>query len=173
MLRILSRYCHIAIYTTFIIFTISNKVYAKNLCKTAVQKYLGFAIYQITLCKEAEVKYENIFNNQFSLQIHYQKDSSANFLNNRSIFEIKKHYQINKEKEQFYRQTLKFFPNVKEGDEITLDFNPQNGIKFYYNKNFIGTIIDKDFATQFANIWLHPQSTFKKTRDFLFLPEKQ
>jgi signal recognition particle subunit SRP54 len=56
-------------------------------------------------------------------------------------------------------------------DEIKMDFDPNYGSTFYINNKFFGEIRDITFATRVANIWLHPNSTFKETRDFLLKNE--
>ena len=49
-----------------------------------------------------------------------------------------------------------------------MNFNHIKGITIFYNNKLIVNIDKLDYSIKFANIWLHPNSTFKKTRDLYF-----
>ena len=58
-----------------------------------------------------------------------------------------------------------FFPAVKNGDEILMQFNPHYGAKFYYNGKFFGEITNITLAIRNA--------TFKNTRNFFLINEQR
>ena len=98
--------------------------------------------------------------------------SSSKWIGDNSLSEIEKHYNLTESEKALYKKHFdSFFPNVNNGDEILMQFNPKFGSKFYYNGNFIGEIKNITFAIRTANIWLHPNATFKDTRNFLFTDE--
>jgi len=142
------------------------------LCKTKLQKYYALKIYDITLCRNKLTTYESIFQTKFSIALSYKKSSSGSWIASRSLSEINKHYKLtDKQKQDYAKYFEEFFPSVKNMDEIKMDFDPNYGSTFYINNKFFGEIRDITFATRVANIWLHPNSTFKETRDFLLKNE--
>jgi hypothetical protein len=153
----------------FLIFYFNSEIAnSKEYCKTLLQKYAGLSIYNINICAAKDIKYNNIFDTNFTITLHYLKNSSSKWIINRSIKEIKKHYNLTKEDERFYQETLTSFPDIKVGDEVKMNFNHIKGITIFYNNKLIVNIDKLDYSIKFANIWLHPNSTFKKTRDLYF-----
>ncbi len=154
---------------TFLIFYFNlETANSTEYCKTILQKYALLSIYNITICGEKDVKYNNIFNTNFTITIKYLRNSSSKWIINQSIKEIQKHYILTKEEESFYREKFTSFPNIKLQDEVKIKFNHVNGIRVYHNNKPIMNIADLDYSIKFTNIWLHPNATFKKTRDLYF-----
>ena len=154
----------------FVVFLMLNiNANAMEYCKSKVQTFLLMKLYTITLCKQTNITYNELFNSAFSIELEYHMKSSSKWISNRSIEEMEKHYNLSQEeKKRYLKQMLTIFPNITKGDKIMLIYQPQNESKFYYNQKPIGHITDQTFATRFTNIWLHPNSTFKETRNFLF-----
>lgn len=151
---------------------LTKSVNAEVACKTKLQTFFLKHIYEITLCKEKEVQYEDIFKNTFSIELEYRMSSSSKWIGKRSLSEIQKHYNLTEKEEESYKKHFEnFFPNVEDGDKILLKFDPKFGAKFYYNGVFFGEIKDIEFAIRTGNIWLHPDASFKDTRNFLFSNE--
>lgn len=151
---------------------ISASANAQIICKTKLQQYLMIKLYNITLCRKVGVQYDNIFQTEFTIKLKYRTSSSSYWISSRSLAEIHKYYNLTvQEKQEYKKHFTDFFPNVKNDDEIKMEFIPEYGAKFYYNGQFFGEIKDKTFAMRTANIWLHPNATFQDTRDFLFLNE--
>ncbi len=145
---------------------------ADVLCKMRLQKYYMLKVYEITLCKESSVDYDTIFQKSFSIKLKYKMSSSSKWIGNSSLSEIEKHYNLTESEKVLYKKHFDgFFPSVKNGDEILMQFSPKFGSKFYYNDKLFGEINNITFATRTANIWLHPNATFKDTRNFLFTDE--
>ncbi len=157
----------IKLLITFLMLTINAN--AVEYCKSKVQTFLFMKLYTITLCKQTNITYNELFNSAFSIELEYHMKSSSKWISNRSIEEIQKHYNLSQdEKQKYLKEMLTIFPNITKGDKIMLIYQPHNGGKFYHNQKPIGKITDQTFATRFINIWLHPNSTFKETRNFLF-----
>lgn len=155
-----------------LVIIISIYANAETICKTKLQKYFMLKVYEITLCKEEHLDYNSIFQTSFSIVLKYKMSSSSHWIGNRSLSEICKNYQLTEEERKAYKKHFNgFFPSVQNGDEIKMEFSPKYGAEFYFNGKFFGKIEDITFATRTANIWLHPNSTFKGTRDFLFANE--
>jgi hypothetical protein len=145
---------------------------AEELCKTKLQTYFLKEIYEITLCKNKDASYDDIFKTEFMVELEYKMSASGTWIGRSSLDEIKKHYSLNTKEEAEYVGVLnEFFPNVKNGDRITMKFEPQKGAVFYYNGSFWRQISDITFAKRIANIWLHPNARFKDTRNFLLANE--
>ena len=141
---------------------------AVEYCKSKVQTFVFMKLYTITLCKQTNITYNELFHSAFSIELEYHMKSSSKWISNRSIEEIEKHYNLSQdEKQKYLKQMLTIFPNITKGDKIMLIYQPQSGGKLYHNQKPIGKITDQTFTTRFVNIWLHPSSTFKETRDFL------
>lgn len=129
-------------------------------------------VYDITLCKNDGINYDSIFHTTFSITLKYRMSSSGIWIGRRSLSEISKHYKLTEAEKQAYKKHFDgFFPSVKNSDEIKMEFSHQHGAKFYFNNKLFGEITDITLAIRTANIWLHPNSTFKDTRDFLFSNE--
>jgi hypothetical protein len=151
---------------------LTKSVNAEVSCKTKLQTFFLKHIYEITLCKEKELQYEDIFKNTFSIELEYRMSSSSKWIGKRSLSEIQKHYNLTEKEEESYKKHFEnFFPNVEDGDKILLKFDPKFGAKFYHNGVFFGEIKDIEFAIRTGNIWLHPDASFKETRNFLFSNE--
>lgn len=143
--------------------------FAGEACKSKMQTYFFKNIYIITLCKQKEYGYNQIFNATFSIELEYQISASKNFLTDSSIENIESNYNLTEEEKRYYKKTLyNIFPSVEKADKIKLYYHHQKGIIFYYNNNVIGEITDLTFAKRMADIWIHPNAKFKNTRDFLF-----
>ena len=56
-------------------------------------------------------------------------------------------------------ELLSIWPDVTEGDVISLAIDPSGVSTFLFNGNAIGTIGDPQFGEDFAGIWLSPDTT--------------
>lgn len=56
--------------------------------------------------------------------------------------------------EKYTDRLLTMWPNIKEGESLTLATNDQGHSIFYHNDNQVGEINDTQFATHFLAIWL-------------------
>ncbi|MCV2883205.1 chalcone isomerase family protein [Aestuariibacter sp. AA17] len=56
------------------------------------------------------------------------------------------------------------WPDVKDGDQLSLLVTADNTSHFYFNQSLIGSIPDADFGEHFLAIWLSPDCSFPKAR---------
>ncbi len=95
-------------------------------------------------------------------------------MHKRECIEIDKQYNFTESEKVLYKKHFDgFFPAVKNGDEILMQFNPHYGAKFYYNGKFFGEITNITLAIRNVNILLHPNATFKNTRNFFLINEQR
>lgn len=124
-------------------------------------KTFGLKIYYIELFSD-----KNIYSskNNLAIVINYQRNFSKKILVDRSIVEIKRTNIIDdKETLSSYEKTLnEIYSDVKIGDRKTAYYNPQKGVKLYFNGQKIGEITDPVFAKRFMGIWLNPDSSYPK-----------
>lgn len=66
--------------------------------------------------------------------------------------------------EEWRRQMLRAFVDVKPGDSIAGVFLPGQGARFYYNGRLTAAIDDARFARAFFDIWLNPDTRADKLR---------
>lgn len=59
------------------------------------------------------------------------------------------------------------WPDVTEGDTITLDVDAVGVSRFYFNGEWLGVVEDPDFAPMFIAIWLSPKTSRPAHREGL------
>lgn len=136
--------------------------------------FLQINLYDISLCNNQSPKsnYRDIWNEQFALIIHYNKNISKQRLVEASIEQIKKHNQISEsEAQNIVTKLSEIFPEVKKNDEISALYF-KGMVTLEHNQKRIGIISGKTFAKQFMNIWLEPKNEFQKMRFDLLNYEK-
>ena len=139
-------------------------------------KWFGIKIYDVYLCSDdiKNINPSNLYSNNFSLVIIYDKAFDKERLTKRSITEMQKYHTL-KDQSYYYNKLLEVFVDVKKLDTIEAKYKivAKNGTKkavveFYYNNNLTGIIEDKIFAEMFLNIWLHPKNNYKNMHKDLF-----
>ena len=68
---------------------------------------------------------------------------------------------------QWLDQLNQMWPDIKEGDCLTLVENDQGHAEFYQADKLLGTIANKTFTEYFLAIWLSPESRFEDEREQL------
>lgn len=68
------------------------------------------------------------------------------------------------EHESWLQQLQTMWPDVKSGDNITLDWSDPMLSRFYFNGKLLGTIDNPDFGKLFAAIWLSEKTEYPKVR---------
>ena len=128
-------------------------------------KVLFWNIYDSTLYS-ADGKYQQDAFPQ-ALQLVYLRDIDAE--------ELLKHTRdewhrlgVPKQSAQHWLSQLKaIFPDIKEGDELTLRVSEQGHSEFYFNSQAIGLITEAEFGSAFLRIWLDENSSYPKVREQL------
>ncbi len=97
------------------------------------------------------------------------KDFSKEDLIQTSIDEIVRINQLDqKDTEKLYRASFeKIFVDVKKGDKKIAIYDPNFGLKLFYNGRLIGKVKDRVFAKRFFDIWLNKNAKFKNLRNKL------
>lgn len=90
-----------------------------------------------------------------ALKITYHRDLTAERRLEKAMEDLDdqgKHTQETLAKWKDEMETI--FPNVKEGDTITIFKNESLNTEFYHNNNYRGFIDDPEFTQAFMGIWL-------------------
>lgn len=99
-------------------------------------------------------------------QITYLKSISSEDLVSRTV-EQWQHIGIStKQYEQYLPVLRQIWPDIKTGDSLALLID-QEGSKFYYNQEVIGSINTKEFGPMFLDIWLAKNTSQPKLRNEL------
>jgi len=134
--------------------------------------FLLLKVYDVYLCTDdKEYLYpEEIFKTNFSLIINYNMNFDKRELSKSSIEEINRYYDLNKKDENnYYKQLMSIFPNVKKGDTIEAKYSKNGIVSFYHNKSLAGKITEPKFSQEFMDIWLYKDNKYKKMTKDLFL----
>ncbi len=113
-------------------------------------------------------KGDELFKNPLSLELSYLRSLSGKDIAEQSAKEL---ISIGRKKEEVKKWTEemnKIFPDVNSGDSILANYNPEDGIVFYFNRDKeIGKIKDKVFARAFIDIWLSEKTNADDLREKL------
>lgn len=140
---------------------VKNNFSSPNIIGKYHLKVFGFNIYQIALISDHK---EFSYKNKVAILINYERAFAKNKLLDKSIEEIKR---INNIKDESllsdYRQKLsQIFCDVRKGDRKLAFFDPQSGLKLYFNGSLMGQINDKILSQRFIDIWLSDKSSYPK-----------
>ena len=101
----------------------------------------------------------------FALALRYDTDLSSSLLVDRSLDAMRRSPDFPEAQAASYTSQLSaIFPNVDEGDVVTVLYLPQKGALFYFNGKPCGAIKDKAFAQRFFNIWFSPHTSEPELR---------
>ena len=90
-----------------------------------------------------------------ALDIKYSRDLTAKRRLEKAMEDLEDQGKYSKEKlKEWEKQMATIFPNVKEGDTITIFKNESLNTEFYHNNNYRGFIDDPEFTEAFMGIWL-------------------
>ncbi|WP_404407672.1 chalcone isomerase family protein [Pseudidiomarina marina] len=105
---------------------------------------------------------------QRALQLSYLRDIKASDLVDTTAEEWERlGITMSDEHQQWLDDLREMWPNVKEGDCITLLETEQGHAKFFGPSGELGEINSAQFTDDFLAIWLDKNSRFKKERDEL------
>ena len=125
--------------------------------------FLRMKIYDVSLCYDNKsiLNEKEIYKNNFSIIIKYDKNVSSEKIVKSSISRIIDYSRIKKIEQGLYSQKLyNIFPNVAKGDIIEARYEKIGDTSFYHNKKFIGKITNKKFSMTFLNIWLEKENKY-------------
>lgn len=95
-----------------------------------------------------------------ALSIRYFREIEGADIAERSAEEIRKQgFSDNDMLEDWRKQMLAIFPNVKDGTELTALFTSKKTTDFYHNGEHIGVVKDPLFGKFFFDIWLNEKTS--------------
>lgn len=117
----------------------------------------NISLYQIKNAPELE-----------ALNIEYSRDLTAKRRLEKAMEDLEAQGKYSKEKlKEWEKQMAIIFPNVKEGDTITIFKNESLNTEFYHNNNYRGFIDDPEFTEAFMGIWLSEKPANVKMKNEL------
>lgn len=133
-------------------------------------KIFLLSIYDAKLWAE---RAEDIYAKPLSLELKYKRTFKGKDIADRSIKEIISAGHSKSEVEEWRQRLTQIFPDVKDGDTILANFNPEKGIVFYLNTSKeLGQLSDLSFSKKFLDIWLGEKTSAPDLRAKL-LGEKE
>jgi len=135
---------------------------SRNLKGQVEFSWLWFDVYTAKLWADHD---GDIYAKPFSLELIYKRDLSGADIAEQSVKEMIKQ-DVNKEFAKSYQRKMEeLFPDVKKGDILMANFDPEKGLSIIYNKKKLtGTVSDLKFTKSFLNIWLGPKVRKEKLR---------
>ena len=118
--------------------------------------WFGLKIYSANLwVSKKNNSVQNILNQQFALELHYQRKLEGVEIAKVSIEEIKRlNIGTDVQQASWLRSMKSLFPNVEKGSRLTGIHAPGEATRFYRDGKFLGEITDPQFGTAFFSIWL-------------------
>jgi len=134
----------------------------KKMGQGTVYKFI-FPAYDISLwSKEKKWSYHHLF----ALEVKARWDSSKEEMLESTIEVMKRNTELTEAQEKEYTALLNsFYPDLKEGDLITVVYVPCQKIFFYHNNKLLKTPEDMIFARAFCDIWLAPKTKYRSARE--------
>jgi hypothetical protein len=104
----------------------------------------------------------------FALDLHYHRSLEGAKIAERSVDEIARLRIGSKaQRARWGEQMRAIFPDVQKGDRITGVHVPPATVRYFFNGQPIGDIVDGEFARAFFGIWLDPRTSRRDFRDLL------
>lgn len=143
----------------------------------AIQKYFGAADYQgkgtvykfivpaydISLWVKQGQKWS--YRSLFALEVKARWDASKKEMLESTIEVMKRNTPLTVAQEKDYVSFLEsFYPDLKEGDLVTVVYVPNQKILFYHNSRLLKESTDMMFARAFCDIWLSPETKYSSAR---------
>lgn len=123
----------------------------------------GFLIYTATLWAAGNDPTQP----PLALNLTYKRTISADAIVDASVDEMRKLAAPNETQLAQWRvQMQKLFPGVRPGDRI-LGIYDEQGARFFFNEQFIGSIDSAEFARAFFGIWLNAKTSAPDLRSAL------
>ncbi|NQD36860.1 hypothetical protein HPT27_07460 [Permianibacter sp. IMCC34836] len=131
-------------------------------------RWLGFRVYDAsTWATTAPLPSDGTVPTPFALQIIYAHDIDAADLVDATATAWQKLGLLDERAKNWLPGLRTLWPNVKAGDCLVLYVDANGNAGFYYNNQLLGRIDDPQFASRFAAIWLHPDSSEPTLRNQL------
>ena len=130
---------------------------------TTLRKF-GFHIYDASYWNLEKTQKNNLLNSN-ALMIVYARNIAAEKLVNSTKKQWKK-IGISKQfqTEPWLEELTEIWPSIKKGDILIALVTPEGPTLFYSGTEMLGEIQDPDFGPAFLDIWLSPETNYKKNR---------
>ena len=118
--------------------------------------WFGLKIYSANLwVSKKNSSAQNILNQPFALELHYQRKLEGIEIAKVSIEEIKRlNIGTDAQQTSWLRNMKSLFPNVEKGSRLTGIHAPGESTRFYRDGKLLGEIADPEFGAAFFSIWL-------------------
>ena len=118
--------------------------------------WFGLKIYSANLwVSKKNSSAQNILNQPFALELHYQRKLEGIEIAKVSIEEIKRlNIGTDAQQTSWLRNMKSLFPNVEKGSRLTGIHAPGEATRFYRDGKLLGEIADPEFGAAFFSIWL-------------------
>ena len=103
----------------------------------------------------------------FRFELTYQRNISGSFLAKQTAKEWDHLEFDDPRRSEWEADILAMWPDVRKGDKIAFDVDEQGVGRFYYNRAWVGSFEDPDFAPAFIAIWLSPKTSRPAHREGL------
>lgn len=128
-------------------------------------RFLGLAIYEISLNAPEPVQAEGWAAQPLLLQLRYQRSLKGAAIAERSLEEMRRQGAVADADAQAWLAGMReAFPDVKDGDRLSGLHDPVEGARFWFNGAPRGPRLDADFSRRFFGIWLAPETSEPKLR---------
>jgi hypothetical protein len=98
------------------------------------------------------------------LDIHYQRSIAAGDLVTRTGLEWETQGLAHPQQQQWLQRLRELWPDVDNGDVLTLAVGPDDVSRFYLNGELLGHMDDPAFTRSFLDIWLSPNTSRPELR---------
>lgn len=123
-------------------------------------RYWGLQIYHARLWTLPMLQADQVVDHPLVLELQYQRELKGRAIAERSLSEMLRAGPIpEQQSQQWLAHMQRIFPDVKNGDRLTGQLHPGQGISFGLNGQPIGRVDDPEFARRFLGIWLAPTTS--------------
>jgi hypothetical protein len=125
----------------------------------------GFLVYEASLWAA-----EDPLRPPLALKLTYKRNLEGQAIAEASVKEIRNLGLADEATlKRWGEQMSRLFPNVKPGDHIIGQYQPERA-RFFFNDQLIGSVDDPAFARAFFAIWLDPKTSAPDLRTALLKP---
>lgn len=122
-------------------------------------------IYEAKLWAHGTSTGDNIYSGPLVLELKYNRSFKGKDIAEQSIKEIVSSGVAKDQLSELSKMLQGIFPDVKENDVISANFDPKSGIVFHLNQTTeLGRITDLNYAKTFLNIWLGEKTSAPELR---------
>lgn len=123
-------------------------------------RYWGLRIYHARLWTLPTQQPEQVLDQPLVLELEYLRDLKGRAIAERSLSEMMRAGPVPEQQaQQWLAHMQRIFPDVKNGDRLTGQHHPGQGVSFGFNGQPIGRVDDPAFARRFLGIWLAPSTS--------------